>query len=214
MKKVKYFKKYGVYAVLSMSVALSSCKKDEVEPPKVENEEEVITDIKLIFTNNANPLDIVMASAKDPDGAGVKELEILNPINLDTSKTYVLTMRVMNNLEIPGEDLTIEIAKEGKDHQLFYSFTDNAFANPLGNGNIDNAKDAVKYNDIDEKGNPIGLSTTWVTNKNILKDGKFKLRLQHQPDIKSVTTGSSDGDTDFELEFVLNIGKAAVLIEK
>jgi hypothetical protein len=205
MKKVNYFKKYSLPAILLMSVAITSCKKDDVAAPKKENEEEVITDVKLIFTNAANPLDIITARAKDPDGAGVKELEILDKINLDTNKTYVLSLQVMNNLEIPGEDITKEILKEANDHQFFYSFTKDAFSNPAGDGNIDNAKDATKYNDFDQNKNPIGLSTTWTTNSSVLKNGKFKVRLQHQPNIKSATTGSSDGDTDFELEFDLII---------
>ena len=33
--------------------------------------------------------------------------------------------------------------------------------------------------------------------------GTFTVRLQHQPDVKTATSGTNDGDTDFELQFVL-----------
>jgi len=58
---------------------------------------------------------------------------------------------------------------------------------------------------MDGNGNPLGLSTSWTTGSNNLADGTFTIRLQHQPDVKSATSGASDGDTDFELKFVLNI---------
>ena len=35
--------------------------------------------------------------------------------------------------------------------------------------------------------------------------GSFTVRLQHQPDVKTATSGSNDGDTDFALTFALNI---------
>ena len=48
-------------------IFLYSCEEDDAAPAE-ENEEEVITDIKLIFTNKADANDKVEAKAKDPDG--------------------------------------------------------------------------------------------------------------------------------------------------
>ena len=205
MKKVvTIFKTVSLFAITLAVLTTAGCKKDE-DPPKEENEEEVITDLKLIFTNTSNSSDIVTARAQDPDGTGVKELQILDTLNLDTSKTYALTFEIMNNLETPGEDIGEEVKEEGDEHQIFFSFSNNAFANPMGNGNIDNASDPVNYTDKDSKGNPIGLNSTWETSKTQLSNGSFKVRLQHQPDLKTSTSGANDGDTDFELDFVLNI---------
>jgi len=88
---------------------------------------------------------------------------------------------------------------------LFFSFTDNAFSNPTGDGNIDNASDVINYNDVDGNNNPLGLSTTWITGASAVSAGTFTVRLQHQPDVKTATSGANDGDTDFELQFVMNI---------
>ena len=61
----------------------------------------------------------------------------------------------MNNLETPGEDIGEEVKEEGAEHQIFFSFTDDAFSDPAGNGNIDNASDKINYKDTDAVGNPI-----------------------------------------------------------
>lgn len=208
MNTLSKFRKYGLLTILFTAVTVTGCKDDDddVTPaPPVENEEEVITDLKLIFTNTSDTTDKVEARAQDPDGEGVLELVILDTIRLNVSKTYELTYDIFNNLETPGEDIGAEIEGEDNEHQIFYSFSNNAFTSPAGNGNIDNASDAVSYNDFDGNGNPVGLLTTWVTSANQLSNGNFTVRLQHQPDLKTSTSGATDGDTDFELAFVLNI---------
>tara|TARA_B110000211_G_C14075367_1_gene551799 strand:+ start:877 stop:1497 length:621 start_codon:yes stop_codon:yes gene_type:complete len=205
MNTMNQVKKYSLMAILLAGITLTGCEKEDDEVPDKENEEEVITDVKLIFTNTANSNDIVEAKANDPDGVGVQELVILDEIDLDISKTYTLTFEVMNNLEDPGEDIGLEILEEDDEHQIFFSFSKNAFTNPLGNGNIDNASDPLDYNDVDGSGNPVGLSTSWTTSSTVLTGGSFTVRLQHQPDVKTASSGANDGDTDFELNFVLNI---------
>ncbi len=204
MKVLNYFNKFSFYILLAAGVLITGCKSDD-EAPEEENELEVITDVKLVFTNDADATDVVEASAQDPDGAGVQELAILGEINLDVDKTYTLTFEIFNNLETPGEDIGDEIKEEDDEHQLFFGFSNDAFANPTGNGNIDSSSDPLKYNDNDGNGNSLGLSTSWTTSSSALSGGTFTARLQHQPDVKTATSGATDGDTDFELQFVLNI---------
>ncbi|MCH2232748.1 MAG: GTP cyclohydrolase [Crocinitomicaceae bacterium] len=195
---------YAILATLSCAVAVASCKKDEVVPEE-ENVVEVFTDVKLIFTNAADPSDVVEARAQDPDGEGVQGLAILDEITLGVDKTYNLTYEIANNLTVPGEDIGAEILEEDNEHQFFYTFTNNAFSNPAGNGNVDNASDPLNYSDLDENGLPVGLLTQWTTPSTALSGGVFTARLQHQPDVKTASSGSNDGDTDFDLTFVLNI---------
>lgn len=205
---MKLIRIYSPIFLLAALLATTSCNKDDeliVVPPAEENNPEVLTDIKLLFTNSSDANDVVEARAQDADGIGVEELEVLDPINLDTSKTYILAMELFNNLKSPGEDIGEEIEEEDDEHQFFFSFNNDAFADPMGDGNIDNPADSLRYNDMDDDGNPVGLSTTWTTSSTQLSGGKFKVRLQHQPGVKTATSGSNDGDTDFELEFVLNI---------
>ena len=204
MKLLKYFRKPGLYILLTAGLLMTGCGEDD-EVPEPENVLEVITDVKLIFTNDADASDVVEARANDPDGSGVQELVIEDEINLAVDKSYTLTFEIFNNLETPGEDIGVEIAEEDDEHQLFYSFSNDAFSNPTGNGNIDNSSDALNYNDSDSNGNSLGLNTSWTTSSTTLSGGTFTARLQHQPDVKTANSGASDGDTDFELQFVLNI---------
>ena len=191
---------YLLYAVLTLFI-FTACEDDDATPAE-ENEEEVITDVKLIFTPASGS--VVTATAQDPDGEGVQELQVSGSIDLAVNASYTLTYEIMNNLETPGEDIGEEILEEGAEHQLFFSFTDGAFTSPTGNGNIDNASDPINYNDQDDNGNPVGLSTSWTAG-DALSSGSFTVRLQHQPDVKTSSSTATTGDTDFELTFVLNI---------
>ena len=200
MKKNIFKLNILLYSLLSL-IIFTACEDDDVVPEE-EEEMEVITDVTLIFTSDAGA--VVTASAQDPDGEGVQELVVLDEIQLQAGTNYTLTFDIMNNLEIPGESIGEEIAEEDDEHQIFFAWTEGAFSNPTGNGNIDNASDPVNYNDADGNGNPLGLNTSWTAGDPTTA-ASFTVRLQHQPDVKTSTSGANDGDTDFELQFRLTI---------
>ena len=191
---------YLLYAVLTLFIFMA-CEEDEAAPEE-ENEVEVFTDVKLVFTPTGGGA-AVEAAAQDPDGAGVQELQVLGAINLAANTSYTLTMVIENCLESPCELMNEEIEEEDDEHQFFFAFTNDAFTSPAGNGNIDSASDPINYNDSDGNGNPVGLNTNWTTGS--ASTGTFTVQLQHQPDVKTATSGSTDGDTDFALTFNLNI---------
>jgi hypothetical protein len=206
MKTINPFKNLQLLAILFSVITIISCSKDDDVAPDEENEVEVFTDVTLIFTNMADISDVVRASAQDPDGTGIQELQILDAITLAADTEYTLTYEILNALDPTDiEDIGNEILEEDNEHQFFYSFTENVFANPTGNGNIDAAADPINYNDEDENGNPVGLSSAWTTSSTVSSGGSFTVRLQHQPNVKTATSGSNDGDTDFALTFALNI---------
>ena len=207
---MKNFRIHNLAALLiAASVSLVSCSSDDDngnDVPPEENEIEVITDVTLVFSNLEDTTDVVRATAEDPDGEGASELVIADEITLRASATYELAFEVFNNLDPDdSEDIGAEILEEADEHQIFFGFTEGVFTTPVGDGNIDNASDAVNYEDEDESGNPVGLETVWTTVNTASEGGEFTVRLQHQPDLKSATTGADDGDTDFDLTFVLNI---------
>jgi len=191
---------YLLYAVLTLFI-FTACEEDEAAPEE-ENEVEVFTDVKLVFTPAGGGA-AVEAAAQDPDGAGVQELQVLGAIDLVANTEYTLTMVIENCLESPCELMNEEIEEEDEEHQFFFSFTNDAFTSPAGNGNIDTASDPLNYNDADGNGNSIGLNTSWTTGS--ASSGTFTVQLQHQPDVKTATSGATDGDTDFALTFNLNI---------
>ena len=206
MKTIDQILNVRLLALLFAALVITSCSDDDDEAPEEENEVEVITNFNLIFTNTDDASDIVMARAVDPDGAGIQELEILDEITLSVDTEYTLTLSILNALDPADvEDIGDEILEEDNEHQFFFGFTDGIFSSPTGDGNIDATADAIDYNDEDENGLPVGLSTSWTTVDTPTEGGTFRVRLQHQPDLKSATTGATDGDTDVDLTFDLNI---------
>lgn len=185
---------------LSVVTLFSSCGDDD-EPPVV-NPEEEITRVELTFTNTADPSDVVSAVWLDEDGDGGQDPTI-EPVVLDAEKTYDMDILFTNTLETPPEDITEEVEEEADEHMIFFAFTNDIFQDPAGNGNADNRDDAVNYNDQDSNGWPLGLSTTWTTGA--ADQGTFRVILKHQPDIKSATSTSADGETDVDITYDLII---------
>ncbi|MEM7572865.1 MAG: T9SS type A sorting domain-containing protein [Bacteroidota bacterium] len=175
--------------------------EDDTEAPPCENEEEVISDVTLIFTP-VDGGDVVMVTAVDPDGLGPLSLTEMGEITLLESTEYILTYEIFNG----DEDIGAEIEDEDDEHQLFYSFTDEIFTSPAGDGNIDNAADTITYLDEDENGLPVGLETGWVTEcGEETTTGIFEVWLKHQPGIKDENSTAQDGESDFELMWPINV---------
>jgi hypothetical protein len=181
---------------------LSGCKKDD---PKPENIPEAITKATLTFTPAGGAPAIVIAT--DPDGDGPLPRTLSGPINLVKNVSYTLKITLINELAKPTDpeyDITAEVEEEADEHIFFFAWTNNTFSNPTGNGNVDNSSDAVNYVDRDTKGLPLGLETSWTT-INATGTGTFRVILKHQPDLKSATSTSNDGESDLDLTFNLTV---------
>ncbi len=179
---------------------LSSCKKED---PKPENIPEAITKATLTFTPTGGAP--VVVSATDPDGEGPLPRTLSGPINLVKNVSYTLSITLINELAKPTDpeyNITGEVEEEGDEHIFFFAWTNNTFWNPTGNGNVDNRNDAVNYDDIDVKGLPLGLETDWTTIPTT-GAGTFRVILKHQPDLKSATSTSNDGESDLDVTFNL-----------
>ena len=205
MKTIELLKNYRLIALLIAGLTIASCSDDD-SVPEEEDDVEVITNVNLIFTNNADPNDLIIARAEDSDGIGAQSLEVLDGIVLAADTQYTLTFEILNALDSDDvEDIGAEILEEGDEHQFFFTFTADAFDSPLGDGNIDSASDPINYNDSDINGLPIGLSTNYTTPAALTEGGTFRVLLQHQPGEKSATSDSNTGDTDIDVTFTLNI---------
>lgn len=186
-------------AMLLVTLGILSSCSDEDEPA-AENEEEIITDVILTFTPEGGGAAVV-ASAQDPDGEGSEDLEIMNEISLAVNTTYSLTLSLENSIE--GESISEEVEEEAAEHMFFFAWTSGLFADPEGNGNIDNRADAVNYVDFDENSQPVGLETTWSTGD--AATGTFRVVLKHQPDIKSATSTATNGESDVDLVWDITV---------
>ena len=195
MRELKY---YLPKALIILTGFFISCRDEDLPP--AENEEEIIDKLTLTFEEVLTK-DAVVVEATDPDGPGALNFEF-DTIKLQSNSQYTLTIKLENTTD--GENITDEIMEESNDHMFFFSFDDNIFSSPEGNGNVDNRLDEVDYEDEDESGYPLGLETSWSTVESNEK-GKFRIVLKHQPDIKSATSSFNDGQTDVDVTWPIAI---------
>ncbi len=181
----KQFLKVVMGLVIS-SLLITSCKKDKVEEP---NDEEVITTMKLRFVpvGGGTTLNYQYKDADGPGGAAPTQDEIV----LAPSKTYNVTVQLLNETETPAEDITLEVAAEANAHRFYYE--------PATGSNI-----VVNGLNNDGNGVPLGITSTWATTA--IATGKVKVTLRHfggTPPGKAVgdLVNSSKSRTDIEVEF-------------
>jgi hypothetical protein len=189
--------KYLNVLLIALLVGFSSCNDDDV--PAAENEEEVIDNIALTFTDDDSGEKLIF-NATDPAGSGAFTFD---DILIKTFSSYTLSVEFNNAAN--SESITEEIEQEAADHMIFFEFTNNIFTDPIGNGNFgaESRNDALNYLDKDKKNQPLGLITNWQTGD--VSSGEFRIVLKHQPDIKSETSTSSDGETDVDVTFQIEI---------
>ncbi len=200
MKKILFAAERLLIALLFLFTFVA-CDDDDVPPE--ENEEEAITNVILTFSPQGGGSDVT-ATWVDADGEGAGD-PVLTDIELAVNTTYTLSMVLTNALDpTDPEDITEEIEEEDDEHMFFFGWTDGLFSDPAGDGNVDTRSDAVNYEDpLDENGYPVGLETEWTTGD--AATGEFRVVLKHQPDIKSATSGATDGESDIDIRWDIEI---------
>ena len=180
MKTSKFF----IRAILCLALVTSFISCDDDDPVPV-NEEELITDVILTFTNDANATDTVVLTSIAPDGQDGTSTETVTG-SFTAGATYSLSLAITNASETPADDvLNDDIIPEADEHFFVYAV----------NGiNLTMTRDA---SDLDGAGgSKLGVSTTWVAGA--ASTGSVRINLIHQP----VTTddsnnfGSSTGGSD------------------
>lgn len=175
-------------AILFATLFLSACKKED---PIIPNEEEVITTMTYTLTPVGGGSGVVFYF-QDLDGDGGNNPIITNG-NLAANTSYNGVLTLLNETETPAGDITSEVKKEGIEHQFFFIIEGAASSNAT-----------VNYNDTDANGNPLGLSTTFITTD--VSNGRLTIVLRHSP--TKPNDGSllgAGGETDIEVTFDLII---------
>lgn len=155
-------------AVLALSTVTSlvACSDD---PPA--DEQELITSVILTFTPSGGGTALVF-EVDDPDGDG-GSAPTVDPIALPAG-SYTLAIAFENRLEDPPEDITLEVADEADEHQVF--LTGSAVFGPAST--TANAALTHAYADTDADGNPIGLANTITA---AAGSGNLIVTLRHLP---------------------------------
>ncbi|HZY82760.1 MAG TPA: hypothetical protein VFE50_24725 [Cyclobacteriaceae bacterium] len=192
-----------LYAAILILLILPGCDNND---PQKEDVPEMITKATLTFTPTSGTP--IVATATDPDGEGVQSIKTDGPIVLKKSTSYTLSINLINGLAQPTDDeydISNEVEEEGDEHMFFFGWTGDAFSQPEGNGNIDVRADPVNYTSLDEKGLPLGLTTSWRTADIATQGATFRVLLKHQPNLKTSSSSSNDGETDLDVSFSLKV---------
>jgi hypothetical protein len=194
MKTTNKMKAMNKFLVLFMALGLMTSCSDDDDPAPV-NEEEVITTVRLTLTSSADG-SIVVFQSQDLDGDG-PDAPVLTTIGSITAMTdYSGSVVFLNELETPSEDITVEVLEEDDEHQVFYAFTGTSGS-------------SATYNDMDDDGNPIGVSTTFSSGA-AATGNTLTLTLRHEPskDADGVSDGditNAGGETDVAATFTYDV---------
>ena len=109
----------------------------------------------------------------------------IDPITLTEGETYTVNIEILNELEDPAEDVTIELRDELDEHQFF--FTGDAVSSPASE-----ATEAIitqEYADEDANGDPVGLANTIVATA--AGNGEMTIMLRHMPPVNDTAVKTS-----------------------
>jgi hypothetical protein len=197
-------------SALAALVLAAGCPN--VENPEEDNEQEVITTVRLTFTpqlEGGGPA--IVVSHADPENDGNP---VIDPITLQNGVVYTLAVEFLNELEDPAEDITEEIADEDDEHQVF--IYGSAVEGPATSANA-NKRVEHAYADEDGDGLPLGLLNTITAVA--AGTGDFKLMLRHLPpeggnaqktanlaaDFAAGGSAGIAGDVDADVTFPLTV---------
>lgn len=190
MKTIKYL----CISILSLTF-LMSCSDDDNDNPVPVNEEEVITTLRVTLVPEGLGTSVTFES-RDLDGDGPDAPIVTVSGDLIASTTYLGTVEVLNELEDPADDITLEVLDEAEEHQFFYELSNNS--------GID-----ITYTDQDANGNPIGVTFS-LTTTTATVDNTLTVTLKHEPNksAEGVNVGditNAGGETDVEESFTFDV---------
>jgi hypothetical protein len=178
------------FLIISLLLVFACDKKPD--DPVIPNEEEVITTLVYTLTPKLGGPSVTLRF-RDLDGDGGNAPEIMSEA-LDSNMTYFGKLVLLNEQEVPADDITIEVKNEGEDHQFFYET------------NVQGV--AINYSDKDNSGAPIGIDTELTTGS--AGKGTLKIILRHKlnKSASGVSEGkilNASGETDIEVQFTIEV---------
>lgn len=185
MKSIKFLSVISIVGAL-----LTSCSSDDDNIPEPVNEQEVITTLTVTLVPEGEGETVVM-QYRDIDGNGPGEPVIEVSGNLSANTTYNANTQFWNELEDPAENITLEVAEEDEEHQIFYTLSSTLNANAI-------------YTDQDVNGDPVGINFDFITQE--ASEGTLTITLIHLPNkgAQGVADGdisNAGGETDAEVTF-------------
>jgi len=183
-------KKFLFFAfVISSSFFFIGCDPGDPPPP---TPIELITTLSYALTPVGGGPTVTL-SFFDEDGDG-GNTPIVSEGLLDVNTTYSGTIKLLNELDTPVENVGDEVAAEDEDHQFFFDATISDLT--------------IEYNDQDADGNPLGLNSILTTGA--ASSGSITIVLRHEPDKFAAGVSEGDianagGETDIEVTIPVTV---------
>lgn len=191
MKTLSFFnsfsatKKVGVSLAAVATLFFASCDNDDNPDPI--NEEEVITRMTITLTPPAG--DVITMISNDSDGVGPGAPVVTVSGNLQGNVTYSGSIELLNTIENPAEDITLEVLEEADEHQFFFVTT----------GSIS----GVTATNFDSMNNPLGQTFDLTTGT--AGSASLRVVLRHEPTKPNTGLDNAGGETDIDQTFDLLI---------
>ncbi len=157
MRKIRLF----MIPVLFVALFTSCSDNDD---PVVVVEQELITNVNVIFTNAADAMDVVTLRAISADGIVAPTLTVSGPFT--AGATYNAEITITD--EVNNENILTEIVEEKDEHFFVYDQSGVAFTMMRA------ATDEVRGD-----GELLGLRTTWTAGT--AASGTITMQLIHEP---------------------------------
>lgn len=168
-----------LFSALFLVVA---CEKDKDNTP--DNEQELITTVRLTFSNGASTL---VFNARDIDGDGGLA-PVIDKVQLAANTTYHLEVAFLDESKTPLSDLTDEVRGEGTDHLVCFTAS-GVVPDPTG---------------LDKDSNSKTLGLTSQITTAAAGSGTLQIVLKHLAD-KTAASPCSTGETDVETTFAVMV---------
>ncbi len=174
----------------SVIVSIHSCKDhdDDHDHDDHDHENELITTIKLTFTNTISSSKHTFAW-RQPNGVGTAIT--VDTIKLPVDSSYNVSVSVLDESKNPAEDVTEEIRELDTEHQFFYTSTTDRLV--------------ISNRDNDAKGLPLGLTFTAQTSSSGNVLGSLRAVLKHYTEAAPKSNDPQAGSTDADVTFPVRI---------
>ncbi|WP_428653623.1 hypothetical protein [Runella sp.] len=176
-----------VSLVFMLTVFFWSCGTKEEPAPEDENE--LITTVRLNFTENGTTT-VQKFEWKDIDGDG-GNAPAISKVTLKANRTYKLEIEFLDESKTPADNITAEVKAKQDEHLVVFSPTPSSLL-------------TYTAGDKDSRNFPIGLTGNTVTGN--ANQGTLRVQLRHQPPVNgqpvkngTVTPGSDDVNITFDV---------------
>ncbi len=189
-------KNYNVKSIvitIAVTIFFSACKKDKVETP-APVEQELITTLKLIVTNNEGFNKTFTYKIENGFGSTSQGSIVKDDVVLDAGKTYDVEVQLLNEKKSPAEDVTEEVKEENTAHLFLYEST------PVsGSGSL-----TFSEGNKDNNGSPFNQKIKCAAGG--AGNGSLTVTLKHEPANKAASKpDDAGGETDVEAVFTVKL---------